>query len=107
MQNMKRLFIVLTLCGLTARSPAAGESARDIIKESGVRGGLVVHLGSGDGKFTAELRADDRFVVHGLYPRREQTDEARKHIWQLNLYGAVSVRHWDRDKKYHMKNYQD
>ena len=100
MQNMKRLFIVLTLCGLTARSPAAGESARDIIKESGVRGGLVVHLGSGDGKFTAELRADDRFVVHGLYPRREQTDEARKHIWQLNLYGAVSVRHWDRDKKY-------
>ncbi|MDP6544917.1 MAG: PQQ-binding-like beta-propeller repeat protein [Phycisphaerae bacterium] len=97
---MKRLFIALTLCGLAGQSWAAEKSARDIIKASGVQGGLVVHLGAGDGKFTAQLQIDDRFVVHGLYRNRQQIGEARKHINQLNLYGAVSVQHWDKGKKY-------
>ena len=30
------------------------------------RGGLVVHLGCGDGKLTAALRTGDAYLVHGL-----------------------------------------
>ena len=103
MRNTKRLFVALVLCGLATRSWAAGKSARDIVKASGVQGGLVVHLGPGDGKFTAELQVNDRFAVHGLYRKREQVDEARKYIQQLKphkRYGAVSIQHWDKGKKY-------
>ena len=103
MQNTKRLFIALGLCVLAGGSWAAAKSAQDIIKEAGVQGGLVVHLGAADGKKTAELSANGRFVVHGLYRRRQQADEARKYIKQLkphSRYGAVSVQHWDKDKKH-------
>ena len=31
--------------------------ARKILSETGIKGGLVVHLGCGDGKLTAALRA--------------------------------------------------
>jgi len=40
--------------------------ARKILSETGVKGGLVVHLGCGDGKLTAALRANDSYLVQGL-----------------------------------------
>jgi outer membrane protein assembly factor BamB len=66
------------------------------VKESGVRGGLVVHLGPGNGKFTAQLQRSNSFVVHGLYTQPQQVDRAREHISRNNQYGAVSVRYWAR-----------
>ena len=84
--------------GATGAEGTAGQ-AKAILDASGVAGGLVVHLGPGDGRFTAKLRTNDRLVVHGLYRRRQQTDEARRYLRQLgqhNRYGAVSVQHWDR-----------
>jgi outer membrane protein assembly factor BamB len=62
---------------------------------SGVRGGLVVHLGCGDGKGTANLRAGDNYIVHGLDSDAANVSAARKHIKSLGLYGRVSVRRWD------------
>ena len=100
MQDMNRLLIALTLCGLATQSWAAAQSAQDIIEASGIRGGLVVHLGAADGRFTAALQTNDRFAVHGLYRQRKQADVARKYIKQLkqhNRYGAVSVQHWDKE----------
>jgi outer membrane protein assembly factor BamB len=92
----KRLFIALTLCVFAGQSWAAGP-AQDIVKTSGVQGGLIVHLGGADGEFLAGLQIDKRFVVHGLYHRRQQASQARKHIRKLNRYGAVSVRVWGED----------
>ena len=40
--------------------------ARQILDATGVQGGLIVHLGCGDGKLTAALRATDAYLVHGL-----------------------------------------
>ena len=37
-----------------------------ILEAGGVRGGLIVHLGCGDGVLTAELAARESFFVHGL-----------------------------------------
>jgi len=37
--------------------------AKEIIAASGIKGGLVVHIGRCDEKLLAELRANDRFVV--------------------------------------------
>ena len=38
----------------------ADERARHILEATGVKGGLIVHLGCGDGRLTAALRASDR-----------------------------------------------
>ena len=51
--------VLSTLASLpvfAAPAPAATAEAARILQETGVRGGLVVHLGSGDGKLTAEER---------------------------------------------------
>jgi len=71
---------------------AAGDAAavaREILDSSGVQGGVVVHLGCGDGRLTAALRADERYIVHGLDPDAANIDRARRGL--AGLYGPVSV----------------
>ena len=86
-------FLALALAGamLTSAMPAAAGSpeqatARQILATSGVKGGLVVHLGCSDGMVTAALRANDSYVVQGLDPDAKQIAAARKHIESLGAY---------------------
>jgi len=65
--------------------------AHEILKETGVRGGLVVHLGCGDGRLTAELGAGEAFCVQGLDGNAEQVEAARAHVRSLGRYGRVSI----------------
>ena len=67
--------------------------AAQILEATGVQGGLVVHLGCGDGKLTAALRVRESFQVHGLDREAEKVDQARSHIRSLGLYGPVSADH--------------
>jgi len=79
-------------CGPAAADngePAA--SAERILDAAGVQGGIVVHLGCGDGKLTAALRVDDRYTVHGLEADPARVVPASNHIRSLGLYGPVSV----------------
>jgi len=71
--------------------------ARKILDTTDVKGGLVVHLGCGDGKVTAALCANDSFVVHGLDADAGNVAKAREHIRSLGLYGRVSVEQWTGD----------
>jgi len=57
--------LILTLPGRPAVL-AAGASASEILEATGVKGGLVVHIGCGDGKFTAALHASESYIVQGL-----------------------------------------
>jgi len=79
--------------GIAAAGAAAPEQARatQIIEAAGVRGGLIVHLGCGDGRLTAALHVNDRYLVHGLDPDPANVAKARKHIQSLGLYGKVAV----------------
>ncbi|NQT50848.1 class I SAM-dependent methyltransferase, partial [bacterium] len=74
-----------------APDPGAVAQAQRILKATGVKGGLIVHLGCGDGKLTAALRADARYLVHGLDRDPANVAKAREHIRALGLYGPVSV----------------
>ena len=83
---------------LAIAAPAfAGEAgheaaqAKQILDAAGVRGGLVVHLGCGDGRLTAALRASDSYLVHGLDTDPANVRTARAHIQSLGLYGKVTV----------------
>ncbi len=68
--------------------------AERILSSAGVHGGVVVHLGCGDGRVTAALRASDAFTVHGLERDPALVKEAREHIDKLEIYGPVAVEHW-------------
>ncbi|UCG59114.1 MAG: PQQ-binding-like beta-propeller repeat protein, partial [Phycisphaerales bacterium] len=69
--------------------------ARRILDATGVKGGLIVHVGCADAQLTAALRANDSYLVHGLDTDAEDIDRARKHIQSLGLYGKVSVDRFD------------
>ncbi len=80
---------------LACSSTSAEQSAEDILKLSGIQGGLVVQLGCGDGKLTAALRADDCWVVQGLDTDPANVEKARAHIRPLKLGGKVSADAFD------------
>jgi len=65
--------------------------ARQILKETGVQGGLVVHLGCGDGRLTAELGSGEAFRVQGLAGKIQQVEAARDYVRSLGRYGKVSI----------------
>lgn len=71
------------------------EQARRILAAAGVQGGLVVHLGCGEGRLTAALRASDSYLVHGLDADAGNVDKAREYIQARDLYGPVSVDRFD------------
>jgi len=76
---------------LTCSSARAERSAEDILKGAGIKGGLVVHLGCGDGKLTAALRANDSYLVQGLDTDPANVERAQAHIRSLGLGGKVSA----------------
>ncbi|MHC4284968.1 MAG: class I SAM-dependent methyltransferase, partial [Planctomycetota bacterium] len=67
------------------------QKAAQILRTTGVKGGLIVHIGYGDGNLTAALRANESYLVHGLDTDTKNIEQARKHIRSLELYGKVSV----------------
>jgi outer membrane protein assembly factor BamB len=69
----------------------ATETAQQILEATGVTGGLVVHLGCGDGRVTAALRAGDRFLVHGLDADPQDVTRARQQLQARGVYGPVSI----------------
>jgi len=90
---MAAALMVLAPAG-SAKADAEGD-AREILQATGVRGGLVVHLGCGDGRLTAALHASDAYLVHGLDTDAANVAKARAHVREQGLYGPVSVRRYD------------
>ena len=98
-RSVARFLPVLLVCCqacsmcLGAEAPDADQSslARRILADAGVRGGLVVHVGCGDGRLTAALGANGRHLVQGLNTDAASVEQARKRIRSLGLYGDVSV----------------
>ncbi len=91
---MKSLIKVM-LAGVFISTGALADSATDIIRETDFNGGLLVHVGCGEGKLTAALGAGDSCLVHGLDTDPDLVAKARKHIQKLGLYGRVSVARLD------------
>ncbi|MBM3891022.1 MAG: class I SAM-dependent methyltransferase, partial [Verrucomicrobia bacterium] len=85
---------LIAMCLLAAHAHAQRDEAAGILKASGVKGGLVVHLGCGDGRLTAALRSNDRYTVHGLDADAAKVRTARGFIQSRGCYGPVSVEQW-------------
>ena len=84
---------VLGICACVAGAAGPDEqaAARKILDAAGIAGGLVVHVGCGDGKLTAALRANESYVVHGLDADAANVAKARDTVRKAGLYGKVTV----------------
>lgn len=87
-----RRSISVFLAALVSCAPASGQQpAKDVLKTAGVTGGLIVHLGCGAGKLTAELKAANCSVVQGLDTEPANIAAARAYIRSRGLDGTVSA----------------
>jgi len=89
------IFPAVLLVSVAAAIGAEGNWAREMLKAAGVKGGLIVHLGCGDGKATAALHAGESYLVHGLESDAAKVRQARKHLRGLGIYGRVSIERFD------------
>lgn len=65
--------------------------ANDILEQSGVKGGFIVHVNCGDGVLTEAFEKSDRYLVHGLDSNMDNVTKARENISSKGKYGRVSV----------------
>ena len=81
---------VLVAALLPLKAASASE-AEELLRNSGVTGGFVVHLGCGDGALTAALAPSERYQVHGLATSAGDLAAARKRLGEAGVYGQVSI----------------
>jgi outer membrane protein assembly factor BamB len=79
--------------GHPAATPESA-AAKEVLSTAGVPGGLIVHVGCGDGRLTAALGHAGPYLVHGLDADARAVDQARQHVRRQGLYGKVSVEQW-------------
>jgi len=90
----RRFVLPAVICALlvtSSRRAGAAPPAVELLAGPGVRPGLVVHVGCGDGKTTAALHLDERYLVHGLSADPAEVASARANIAALGVYGPVSA----------------
>lgn len=88
------LLLTITAAPASAQnpdSPDPHQQAAQLLLQTQVRGGLIVHSGCGNGTLTLALRQSDSFQVHGLESDPALVEQARSTIRAAGLYGDVSV----------------
>jgi len=92
MRRLRRIMLMTAVAvSLLTTGGARAETAESILKATGVTGGLIVHIGCGDGKLTADLGKAGAFLVCGLDKSSENVAAARKRVQGLGLYGKVAI----------------
>ncbi len=89
------LVLSITLLYSAGIGRAALPEALKAVTESGVKGGLIVHVGRNDGDLISSLRINDSYVVQGLDTDPGRIAKIRKTIQRAGLEGKVTVRGFD------------
>lgn len=82
---------MILLASMDAHAVDQKALAVKILKQTGFKGGLIVHVNCGDGIGTAELSQGGKYLVHGLGSDRVQVESIRKKLHVRNLSERVSV----------------
>jgi outer membrane protein assembly factor BamB len=82
---------ILYLCHSCGKPSGASQ----ILQKAGFQGGLIVHLGCGDGRLTAALHSDDAYLVQGLTRNREDLIKIREYFRERGLCGLVTAACWE------------
>ncbi|HRH96928.1 MAG TPA: PQQ-binding-like beta-propeller repeat protein, partial [Prosthecobacter sp.] len=97
---MKRFLFPLLIS-----SSLFADEAADLISQSGVKGGIVVHVGCGDASTTQGLRANDSYQVQGLTQDADKVSALRETLHKAGVSGAVAVDAWDGKHLPYIENY--
>ena len=81
----------IMVCSAQVSAETARELAGRLLSQDGVRAGLCIHVGCGDGTLTLALHRDGRYLVHGTSAKPERVAQARDVIRAAGIYGSVSV----------------
>jgi len=101
--NAKWLSCVLSLsiCVGTLRA----DSGSEILEATGIKGGVVVHVGCGDGELTRQLPPNHRYLVLGLDVDRQNVAKARAAALAAGGYGTVSFDTFDGENLPYIDNF--
>ena len=72
-------------------APLVSPTGEDLLALSGVRAGVVVHLGTTDGALEVDLAKDGKTLVHGLSLSEPALQKAREALRAKGLYGLATV----------------
>lgn len=102
---MKTTSIAVFLLLSSLGSPLLADEVADILAQSGIKGGIVAHIGCGDGSLTQKLRVNDSYQVQGLSRDPAAVSAIRESIHQAGAYGPVAVDSWDGTHLPYVENY--
>ena len=88
-----------------AAAPADENAFAQAVLAPDLAGGLCVHLGSGDGRLTAALAADGRFLVHGLEPDAALAESAIRLLRSRGIYGQAWVERYAENRLPYAENF--
>jgi outer membrane protein assembly factor BamB len=91
----KSVIFVWTFFALFISTTSMAETGVQLVESSGVRGGIVVHLGCGDASLTEQLLVNERYRVLGLDTDPAIVMAARDRLVKAGRYGPVTVDQWD------------
>jgi len=91
MRTPRRSLVLLSVVSTLMAQIASATTAADLYRTTGVKGGLVIHIGADGSGLTTALRASDSFMVHGLALSQSDLAKARDAIDNAGLYGPVSA----------------
>ncbi|MCC6881122.1 MAG: PQQ-binding-like beta-propeller repeat protein [Verrucomicrobiales bacterium] len=97
MNDLSRIFLftLLLLDAPMGRLFAQENEAATLLEQGTTSGGLVVHVGCGEGRLTGELaRARSALLVHGLDSDAVRVRLAREHFLTLEEAGRLSAELW-------------
>ena len=80
------------------------DQVRQILDATGVQGGLIVHLGCGDGRLTAAF-AKDGYIVQCLETDEQRVGAARQFFASLRVDGKVTAEQYDGQHLPYLDNY--
>jgi len=92
---IKSSVLALLVLAVASAGPADRQQVAEVLETTGIKGGLIVHIGCGDGQLTAALGAGKGFIVQGLDTDARNIEKATKTITASGLYGRVTAREFD------------
>lgn len=104
--SSKKLVLAFIVCQLAIVNINAAEDSdiAQLVRQSGIEGGIVVYLGAGSGQQLLDIRSAGNYVVQGLDRDKKKVQAARKLIQSSGNYGPVSVRLLQEKKLPYMDN---
>ncbi len=81
-------FLLLPMIALLS-----AQEPQQLVSQSGIQGGLIVHIGCENGENTSRLRINQKYLVRGLDTDAEQIRHARQSAGSSGLHGPVTFHH--------------